>query len=190
MNNNYFLAVEKQNNSYTLINTADLETSNGQNFQSLEYLDKFTSSYTLETLAALIIKANLVSNVDIEDIIEKIWVITSEKVKNKNKYRKLPVLSKEMSAYNIFDYLTYSLNDKDKGNIIYNYLIKFTNNDLDLNQTLKKAINNRDLNTLYNFINNLDYLNKRRIYFYIINQLIMKDMKYQNIKAKKLNRVA
>ena len=186
MNNKYFLAVETNNNSYCLINTSDLETSDGKNYHDLAYLDTFTSNYTKETLAQLIAKSNVV-DLPSEEIKNKVWVITSQKVKNRYKNRKLPVLTKEISDCDIVEQIANILKDKERTNHLYNLLIKYANiENNDYTNKIKQDLNNQDINSLFEFINKLDYLNKRYIYFFITNDA----MKNRIDNSKKLNLIA
>ena len=190
MNHNCFLAIENKHNNYTHIDTKDLETSGGKSYFSLEKIDLFTMNYTKDTLAELILNSNIVSE-DVNDLSDKLCVITADNVKGKIKWRKYELLSKEkIDNINLTkDYLKYVFEDKDKTNDIYNILIKYA---YEYKKELKDTLDNKNAESIIKFINTLDYINQRTIYFKIENMISkdtifvnsIKSVSYKNLKKQ------
>lgn len=150
METKYYLAVETSPNNFFPINLMDL---NAANTTKLEEIDAYTLNHTKEEFFELIKNANLLDvNTDMPFLI-----IYQEK----EGIRRIPVLTKNYH-FNMWEDIKNNFSNKNYRNKIYNFL----NHKIEENE-LNKLKNSDDVDDFRNILNNLSYMLKRKLYFYL-----------------------
>lgn len=166
-----YLVVEKRNNDFDYINLADLDLFEGMTYNSLPSLDKLLKNYTIRDLKDAIIRANILVDSNIED--KKLFI--------KQGNYKLPVLTSDITHdFNIRAFIKDSFNDKRLNNIFYNKLASITKND-HRGSIFKALLSVGTAEEFYDSLSWLDYKEQREFYFYLYNEVILKD---KNLSAK------
>ena len=166
-----YLVVEKRNNDFDYINLADLDIFEGMEYDSLPSLDRLLRNYTIRDLKDAIIRANILVDSNIED--KKLYI----KLGN----HKLPVFSADISReFNIATFIRDNYSDKRLTNIFYNKLVSITKNDHRCS-IFKAVLDIGTAEEFYDSLSWLDYKEQREFYFYLYNDVILKD---ENLSAK------
>ena len=170
-----YLVVEKRNNDYAFI---DISIFNAATYQSFSSLDNILKNYTEEEIKDIIIKANIVPDVDIKD----------KRLLIKYGNYKLPIYTKDISeSFNIYDYIRDNFDSKEKKNLFYNKIASFFKNDENAEEkkaTFKYIIDYGTVDDFYRSLDMLDYVEFRELYFYIYNYIAKK----QEIRDNRLKR--
>ncbi len=171
--NKYYLILEKVNRpgDYSYINISDLPDGKNYNSSDINSIDSYTFLYSKEELIDIIKKENIVT---IDYILEGELKI----IKNNGKMR-LPVTYKEMfESFNLVEFITMNIKNKNLMNTLYNKYAKLNNQN---NIEFKKLLEEEKISELVNYINNLEYVKRRMLYFYIIEKMNFKKPKVKEL---------
>ena len=173
----YSLCIRRGNNNYLPIDWVGLnDTSNQDDIYNLEKIDRFTVNTSEEELKIQLLENNYINGMEYEC---PIIIVYMEKgsIRILNEGPIFVDLKDALDNELVIDYLINNINNRQDINKIYNYLAKYKE-DQSLADFLYAINKTKDINP--NMINNmiverynkLSYINKRRIGFYIVKNLI------------------
>ncbi len=154
----YFLTLRIQKGQEAKIDISSLAKAKGFFSTNLEEIDNFTLNFTYDELIEEIDEANIA-----DAYLEGTLCITD----NQN-HRPLKVLTKDyVQNFNLYTFINDHLNDKKIMNNIVNKFHNFSK--MATYEEFKKAINEGNIKVIFELLNDLDYLNRRKLLCYLID---------------------
>ena len=157
MDRKYFLTLRVQKGREAKIDLSLLEGARGFNSTDLRIIDQFTLNFTYNELMQEIIKANIADA-----------YLTGELcITDNQNHRPLKVLTKDyVKDFNIFKYINENINNKK---IMNNIVNKFHNySEEKMYNTFKTAVKEENRDVIFTLLNNLEYLDLRKLLCYLI----------------------